>query len=297
MNASYQRPSQPLTLLAATAALLLGGAAQAQVHVDAGWGGGPDDYTSQELHADVDFADGRWNAGAGWFVGKVPGEDDTTQWSGALSWRAHDALTLEYRYSDVDDGNYSVSGHDLGVSIALESLWHGTRGVGLDIGYASLTTEANRGTFAGRTLGQTRPRLGLVWDITDTVSVNLAHEWNRYDHDPVEIAKALLRRSHNQAQPAFTLLGFADRSTSAGLDWAITDALTWRVSTGRTVTVLDQQLKYTRLGASYRWNKALTLGVSFTRNSSTAVVTPGGTVLQADSRGTWGDVTAGWQFD
>lgn len=260
-------------------------------------GFGPESYRSDEVRGDIDLGEA-WNLAVDHLRARTPGDKATTQTGLAANWQITKPVSATWRYTDAANGLMDITGHDIGVSLGLHHWAGAAREFSLDLGIARFTQEgtADAGVFAGRQMEQTRHRLGVYWELSDALAVHAAVESEHYDKDPVDVARRVLRRRFNSANAAFTLLGFADHAWTLGMDWSITDALTWRVVTGRTETVLAQQQKFVQLGADWRWSDALRIGASVTRNSSTTVRTPAGAVAMEGSDGTYSDVSVRWSF-
>jgi hypothetical protein len=216
--------------------------------------------------------------------------DDTRQRGAKLKWTASDALTFGYRYTQTKDSVLDMLGHELNASYDLDgplgSLWSTTHAPSIDFAVARYRyTSSNALVPRDRSLSQKHYRLGLTQAIGESLSLSLVLE--RYSHDPDarQIALLLLRRSRNTSLGAYTLLSFPDRGESINLHWQYTPALTLSLDTGRTRSVLDQDMKYTRAGLDYRINTRFSINLAQTRSSSTRLATPLGVTLQAADSG------------
>ncbi|MBU1776107.1 MAG: hypothetical protein KJ899_05655 [Gammaproteobacteria bacterium] len=235
------------------------------------------------------------------FLARSEGVDDTRQTGLGISWQANELISANYRYSDTNDGKVKVTGNEGGLSFAMDTLWQGELRTTLDLGYGEFGYKAaNPKTLlaANLRLTQSRNSLGISQDISSSFAVYGTHERYKYDKDlSVQRLQSydLLRIYPRLASAATTLLSYPDKSNVLGLTWKVTDALSLDISSAKTTTLMEQELKNTRVGMDYQAGKSLNLGIAVTRSSANAVVNSGVTVLP-EMRDTYAEVTLGVTF-
>jgi hypothetical protein len=81
------------------------------------------------------------------------------------------------------------------------------------------------------------------------------------------------------------------------MSWRPTEKLSLDLSAGKTVTLLDQEQKNTRLELDYQLGDSLNIAAAVTRASSTALLRPstGATVIEA-TQGNYTELTLGLAF-
>lgn len=270
------------------------------------YGTGPDEYRSYAFKANAGIFDLPLQLDLDYFQASSAGVSDTKESGAGLTWNATEWLAANYRRSSIEDGTFEVKGNEGGFSFGLDTLWKSDLRTTLDVGYGTFDytpTSIARAKLASKlTLTQNRKSIGLSQDITPTFSIYAAHdryEYGRYEtfnRDLKILALALLRRTANTAQVAFTLVSFPDKTNTLGMSWEPQEKLTLDFSSGKTTTILEQQLKHTRLNADLRLNDKFSLSAAVTRSYSTALIGPAGTVYQAETSNTYTEFNAGWAF-
>lgn len=275
--------------------------ARADVDTALTFGSGPTGYRSYAFRADADIFKLPLLLNLDYFLAKATGVNDIRQSGLGLTWDVNDFVLTNYRYSDTNDGTFNVNGNEGGLSFSLDRLWQSDLQTTVDFGYGAFDytpTAAGRARLANRlTLTQNRSSIGLNQDITPNFSFYVSHDQYKYDKNPKAIALIVIRRTLNTSTPAFTLLGFPDKTNTLGMRWHASKALTLDLSSGKTTTILEQQQKNTRLGVNYHFNDKLSIAAAATRVTSTAVInnTTGATALSA-SGATYTELTLGWDF-
>lgn len=291
----YNKPSH-LRMRIAALLFILPAIASAEVYSALTLGSGPDGYRSYALKADADLSKSV-QLNLDYFLAKSSGVDDMRQIGVGLTWDATELASGNYRYSTTSDGTLDVTGNEVGLSFALETLWQGDLRTSVDLGYgASSYKPAVRPIGVTSDLKQNRSSLGFSQDISSALTVYGSHDQYKYDRNPIALAIILILRTRNTSKAAFTLLGFPDKTNMLGTTWKPLDALSLDLSAGKTTTILEQQQKNTRLGADYQFNDSLNIAAAVTRTSSTAIISASGVTVQPATRDTYTELTIGWNF-
>lgn len=277
---------------------LLPGLALADGYAALSYGSGPDGYRSYSFTGDVDLSKSV-RLSLDHFLAQTTGASNTRQTGVGLSWQATELLSADYRYSETNDGTFAVKGNEGGLSFALDTLWQGELQTSFDLGYGSFKYKAaNPQTVLASNfnLTQTRNSYGLSQDLTSTLTLYGSHDQYKYDRNVKALAIFLLKRTRNTSKAAFSLLAFPDKTNTLGMGWRATGVLNLDVSFSKTTTLLDQQLKNTRLGIDHQVGDSLNLGIAVTRSTASAMVNNSGVTVQPETRDNYWEVTAGWSF-
>lgn len=278
--------------------LVLPGLAKAEGYAALTFGSGPDGYHSYSFTGDVDLSrTARFSLDH--FLAQAAGTSDTRQTGADLSWQAFELVAANYRYSETGDGTFAVKGNEGGLSFALDTLWQGELQTSLDLGYGLFKYKAaNPQTIAASNfvLTQDRSSYGLSQELSSTLTLYGSHDQYKYDRNVKGLAIFLLKRSRNTSKAAFSLLAFPDKTNTLGLGWRVTDDLKLDLSSGKTTTLFDQQLKNTRLGIDYQVGDRLNMGIAVTRSVASAMVNNSGVTVQPETRDNYWELTAGWLF-
>lgn len=260
------------------------------------FGFGPNGYSSYAFKANAGISEAA-NLDLDYFRSPSSG-GDLRQFALGGDFVATELVAANYHYSNTDDGLFEVNGNEGGLSFALDSLWQGELRTTLDFGMAEYQYQAAKPTAinANKTLTQSRSNAGFSQDITPTLSLYASFDRYQYDRNVTNLAWLLIKRTRNTSQAAYTLLAFPDQSRMLGISWHPSDNLTLDASSGRTVTLLDQEQKSLRLGADYQFSKDLNLAAAVTRSTSTALTTGGGIILQDATSDLYTELTLGWSF-
>ncbi|GAB4117938.1 MAG: hypothetical protein Fur0026_06730 [Sideroxydans sp.] len=278
--------------------LILPGLAQAEGYAALSYGSGPEGYRSYSFTGDVDLSRSV-KLSLDHFLAQTTGASNTRQTGAGLSWQALELVAANYRFSETNDGTFAVKGNEGGLSFALDTLWQGELQTSLDLGYGSFKYKAaNPQSIAASNfvLTQDRSSVGLSQDLTTSLTLYGSHDQYKYDRNVKGLAIFLLKRSRNTSKAAFSLLAFPDKTNTLGLGWRATDDLKLDLSSGKTTTLLDQQLKNTRLGIDYQVGDRLNLGGAVTRSTASAMVNNLGVTVQPETRDNYWELTAGWSF-
>ncbi len=270
------------------------------------FGSGPNDYRSYAFKAGVGIFDLPLQLDLDHFQANTTGGNEMKESGAGLTWNATELLSTNYRRSSIDDGTFDVAGNEGGLSFGLDTLWEGDLHTSLNMGYGEFdytpTTIARAKLASKLTLTQNRKSIGLSQDITPAFSVYATHDqfdyqrYQTFNHDLRVLAIALFRRTVNASRVAFTLVSFPDKTNTLGMSWKPHKKLTLDLSSGKTTTILEQELKNIRLGADLQFNEKFSLTVAINRSNSSAVSTAAGKVLQPASNNTFTELTAGWVF-
>lgn len=235
-------------------------------------------------------------------LARSEGVEDTRQTGLGIFWRVIEPVSLNYRYSDTNDGRVKVAGNEAGISLALNTLWHGERQTTLDLGYGKFLFKAadpKTVLAANWSLSQERSSLGISQEVSKTFTVYGTHDRYSYDRNlnlqGLQLLD-LLRNRPRLASSATTVLSYPDRSNKLGMSWGATDSLSLDISVGKTITLLEQELKDTRLAVDYQVGDRLNLGIAVTRSTSTAVVNSSQTVVLPASSANYTEATLGISF-
>lgn len=288
------------------ASLLLALPALAYADAALTYGTGPDEYRSYAFKANAGVFDLPLQLELDYFRASSAGVSDMKESGAGLTWNATQWLSANYRRSSIEDDTFEVTGNEGGFSFGLDALWTSDLRTTLDVGYGAFDytpTSIARAKLASKlTLTQNRKSIGLSQDITPTFSIYAAHDQYQYERyetfnrDLKTLALALFRRTANTAKVAFTLISFPDKTNTLGMSWEPQEKLTLDLSSGKTTTILEQQLKNTRLGADLRLNDTFSLSAAVTRSRSSALIGPAGKVYQAETSNTYTEFNAGWAF-
>lgn len=270
------------------------------------YGSGPDEYHSYAFKADAGIFDLPLQLELDYFRASSAGVSDMKETGAGLTWNATQWLSANFRRSFIEDGTFEVNGNEGGFSFGLDTLWESDLRTTLDVGYGAFDyapTSITRAKLASKlTLTQHRKSIGLSQDITPAFSIYAAHdryEYERYEtfnRDLKALALVLFRRTPNIAKAAFTLISFPDKTNTLGMRWEPQEKLALDISSGKTTTILEQELKSTRLGAELQISDKFSLSAAITRSNSTALIGPLGKVYQAETSNTYTEFNAGWAF-
>lgn len=255
-------------------------------------GFGADVYRSHDLNASVDLFGLPLRAEFAGFIATSRQQEIVNQRSFGLGWSPWSWGSVAYHQMTVAEDLFDVDGDEYDLSLNLESLWSGTRQTRIDLGYGKYSYAPNvdlssRPALLSLVPEQRRRSVGLEQDIVDRLSVRLAYEEFEYTKDPVQLARAIVRRLNRPNNAVFELIAFPDRGGSVGVNWRATDQIALDLSQQRTITVLDQKLENTRLGASYKINNNVRLGAAASHSRSEAIKSGAGATLIAESSNTF----------
>jgi hypothetical protein len=281
--------------------LILPGLALAEGYATLSYGSGPDGYRSYSFTGDVDLSKSV-KLSLDHFLSQSDTTEATHQTGLGASWQAAELISMNYRHSSINDGKAEVSGNEGGLSFALDTLWQSELQTTLNLGYGEYKFKAVNPKLpivANWRLTQSRSSVGLSQEITPAFSINASHDSYKYDKDLTLSslqAISMQPRRPRLASRATTLLSYPDKSNALGMNWAMSDVLTWDVSFAKTSTLLKQELKSTRLGAEYQASESLSLSIAATRSTSDAVLNNSGTIVLSETRDNYWELTAAWSF-
>lgn len=264
--------------------------AQAEGYAALSYGSGPDGYRSYSFTGDVDLSKSV-KLSLDHFLAQSTGVSDMRQTGLGLTWQAFELVSANYRYSETNDGTFAVKGSEGGLSFALDTLWQGELQTSFNLGYGSFKYKAAnpRTVIASNfALTQNKNSYGLSQDLTTSLTLYGSHDQYKYDRnlDFTTLTPFLARRPQLRS----TLLAFPDKTNTLGMSWRATDALNLDVSFSKTTTLLDQQLKNTRLSIDHQAGDSLNLGIAVTRSTASAIGN------NSETRDNYWELTAGWSF-
>lgn len=297
---------------ASMAALLfaLPSAAQAEADIQATAGSGPNGLRSTEVRGNADLFDTPLSVNVLGFKSDSSTADTISQSAFGLEWKTSKLATLGVTHNKQDNGLINISGNTFSLALALQTLWDSKLQTRLDLQRAASEYQFNNLPAPYDTSNQTANTFGLSQDIAKPLTLYVTLDRYSYDKDPKQSAFHAMRITHFRFfSTASNLLSFPDATNTYGLTWRMTEALTVDVSSSKTSTQLDQELKTRRLGIDYQATDHLNFTVAVSRVSATAVVTkrtifpgipawtiPAGTTVMPATDDTYSEIGLGWTF-
>ncbi len=299
---------------ASMAALLftLPSAAKAEADIQATSGSGPNGYRSTEVRGNADLFDTSLSVNVLGFKSDSSTADTISQSAFGLEWKPAKLATLGVTHNKQDNSLIDISGNTLSLALALHTLWDSKLQTRLNLKRAE--SEYNFNTLPAavqnRTLSQTGNTFGLSQDIADPVTLYATFDRYSYDRDPKDAAAHLMLSTKRKFfSTVSSLLSFPDSTNTFGITWRMTEAFTVDVSSSKTSTQLDQELKTRRVGLDYQATDHLNFTVAVSRMSATAVITkktyfpsipaltiPAGTTVMPATDDTYREIGLGWTF-
>lgn len=210
-----------------------------------------------------------------------------TQFAASASWKVSPFWSVTPRVSTANDALSNVTGRGVALNWRLHRLWGGKRATRLEWGRDVYDYGLHSGALAGRLPQQTQTHLELQQDLTDAVLVSVGWDFYTYSSDPVDLARALLKRQARRAVGAVSRLGdLLDRSQSLGLNVALGSSWSVDLSTLRSSTVVGQDQQQWNLGLSWMWHPRSAVFLTYSDARSDATYAPTGLLLapaQSDS--------------
>jgi hypothetical protein len=297
---------------ASMAALLfaLPSAAKAEADIQATSGSGPNGFSSTEVRGNADLFDSSLSVNVLGFKSDSSTADTISQSAFGLEWKTSKLATLGVTRNKQDNGLINISGNTLSLALALQTLWDSKLQTRLDLKRAASEYRFNNLPAPYDTSKQTANTFGLSQDIAEPVTLYVTLDRYSYDSDPKQSAIRMIKIAPRRFfSTASTLLSFPDSTNTYGITWRMTEAFTVDVSSSKTSTQLDQELKTRRLGLDYQATDHLNFTVAVSRVSATAVVTkrtifpgipaltiPAGTTVMPATDDTYREIGLGWTF-
>jgi hypothetical protein len=291
-------------------------AADAEAYISATAGSGPNAYRSTEVSGDADLFDTPLRVNAFGFKSSSSAAVDVSQSGFGLDWKISKLATLGVKHNKVDNGSVDIGGNALNLALSLNTLWTGDLLTRVDLkrdGEAYKFRDLPP-AVKNDTINQTANSISLTQDIAESFSLYGGHDRYSYDRDPVNAAVVLMLKSPRKfINYSSNLLSFPDSTNRFGLTWRPQEALTLDISSSKTLTLLDQQLKTKRLGLDFQITDHLNVYAAISKATSTAVVTkhaytvrtpagaivtlaPAGTTLMSATNDTYTEFSLGWNF-
>lgn len=287
--------------------------AQAGAYLSATTGSGPNGYRSTELRGNADLFETPLSVNAMSFKSDTSASDSISQSAVGLNWKMSEFATLGVMHNTQDNSLVDITGNAVSLAFALDSLWHGTQQTRIDLKRAPSAYHFNnlpKKAAQYETINQIGNSIGLTQGITDWLSINAGRDQYSYDNDPYDLAAFLMRRAPRKFKnTSSNLLSMPDATNHIGLTWRPTEALTVDISSSKTMTQLDQELKTNLLGIDYQVTKHLNIYAAVSKVTSTAVVTkktilpnlplfsiPAGTTVVPATEDTYSEFSLGWTF-
>lgn len=249
--------------------------AEAGLYLSASTGSGPGGYSSTEIRGNADLFDTPLNVNLFGFKSTSSG-DSITQSTFGMDWKLSELATLGLKHNRQDNSLIDISGNSVSLALFLDTLWNGNLQTRLDLKHATSAYQFNNlpPSEENNTINQSTNSLGLSQDIAEPVTLYFFHEQYRYDHDPKQAALRMMKTAPKRFfSTRSALLAFPDSSNSFGVTWRAQEALSVDISSGKTLTQLNQTQNSRRLGLDYQVTEHLNLTAAVSRASSTAVVT------------------------
>jgi hypothetical protein len=299
---------------ASMAALLfaLSSAAQAEADIQATAGSGPNGLHSTEVRGNADLFDTPLSVNVLGFKSDSSTADTISQSALGLEWKTSKLATLGVTHNKQDNSLVDISGNTLSLALALQTLWDSKLQTRLDLKRAASEYQFNSLPQAvqNRTINQTANTFGLSQDIAKPLAFYVTLDRYSYDRDPKQAAtRMMLIAPRRFFSTASTLLAFPDATNTYGITWRMTEAFTVDVSSSKTSTQLDQELKTRRLGIDYQVTNHVNITAAISRVAATAVVTkqtifpgipaltiPAGTTVMPATDDTYREIGLGWTF-
>ena len=300
------KPDLPVAVILSVLMLALPAGAQADAYLAATTGSGPNGYRSNQLDGNADLFDTPLSVNAFWFKSSSSALEDVTQTALGLDWKISKLATLGVKHNQIDNGSLGITGNALNLALTLNTLWNSDLLTRVDLKGAQSAYQFNDLPAAVRndTINQTAASFTLNQDIVSSVTVYGGRDRYSYDRDPVNAALVLMRRAPRKYVTTSTnLVSFPDSTNRFGVSWRPLDSLTLDLSTSKTTTVVDQELKTKRLAIDYQATDHLNITAAVSKATATALVTkrayplvPAGTTIMAATDDTYTELSVGWTF-
>jgi len=292
---SHCSPALCIARLFITALLLFPPLVRADSYAALTLGNGPNDYRSYALRGNTNLSESL-QLNLDYFLSKVPGSNDSRQAGIGFSWQASNIFMIDYRHSKINDGTVDVKGNEGGLTIELNPIWEGDLRTALDMGYGDFKySPENPPAGTNPTLTQNSSRIGINQEITPTFNLYLSREKYKYDRNVILIAQLLIM--NRNFSKAANLLAFPDEASTLGVTWKPIDDLNLNLSTSKTITMLNQELRTNQLGLDYQVNDRFNIGAAIVINSSSDKKNKAGTIiLQKGTRDIYREITVGMAF-
>jgi hypothetical protein len=299
---------------ACMAALLfvLSPTAKADVDISAMSGSGPNGFSSTEMSGSADLFGSPLSVNALHFKSDSSTADSITQSALGLKWKTSKLATLGVTHNTQNNRLIDISGNAVSLALALHTLWDGALQTRVDLKRAASEYRFNSLPAPYDTSKQTANSFGLSQDIAEPVTLYVALDRYSYDKDPKQSTIQLMRDATSRRMffsTASNLLSIPDATNTFGIAWRPLETLSVDLSSSKTTTQLDQELKTQRLGVDYQATDHLYITVAFSRMSATAVVAkktyfplipaltiPAGTTVLPATNDTYREIGLGWMF-
>jgi hypothetical protein len=304
------RASLPFSLLAVLPlALPLG--AQADAYISATTGSGPNSYRFNEVSGYADLFKTSLSMNAMGFRSSSSAAEDVSQSTFGLDWKISKPVRLGVKHNNIYNGSVDIKGNSLNVALTLSELWDSDLLTRVDLkGANSAYRFTDLTTVKNDTINQTSSSLSLTQDVTESLTLYGGHDQYSYDRNPLNAAIVLMRIAPRKfVNNSTTLLSFPDATNRFGITWRPLEPLTLDISSGKTRTLLDQELKTKRLGVDYQVTDHLNVSAAVSKTATTAVVTkhdvmrlngtilvPAGTPVMTATDDTYTEFSLGWAF-
>ncbi len=275
--------------------------ALAEVGADIVYTSGPDKYHAYEVRADADIPNLPLNVELSNFVARQDHTEVANELAFGINWKVNRWLDLGVKKRRVDTEVFDMNGRNANVGVKLNPLWNSDLETRFTLGYGDLEYDPNARPLVKAALKRIMPEmrqhtLGLSQDITPELNVSISFDEYRYTKDPVQVARAIIRRVKRPNSGVFELIGFPDRSASIATNWMASEKIAFDLSYAQTMTVLDQRQGSLRFGMSYQATPNVLLGCAVQQASSGRLKRPNGEVFVESSKTNYLEVSAGFTY-
>ena len=265
-------------------------------------GVGPDGFESIALDAGHQFQRLPLRVDAGYYSSDIAGQG-VEQSTASIRWQVRNEISTTLGLSHIDDNVFVIRGTDLGLGLAANALWHGSRTTQLNLTYGRLTYSPDAHAPFGPGVLARLPRqvhclTGVSQQFSDKFWLNLSYDSFQYSKSPLELAQVLLilnRRYRTPLTWAYTMIAFPDRAGSAGLVWYPSQKYSATLTYSRSHTVLLQSTSATAANVTRNFGR-FNATVGLNHSDAGPVRGFAGQVLQPASSGTYFDLHLGASF-
>jgi hypothetical protein len=278
-------------------------AAHSEVNTGFAYSSGPDGYRSRELSVSTDLPRLPVVFEAKEFVAHGASGQIMNEQTFGLIWNVSDRFSVGYRHQNGHGDLMNVLSQELSTSFDFASLISQKNPTRFDIHYTETTYDPNASDpVAKAAIKAMLPEvkqytLGIHQGMGDNWDFSLSYDDYQYSKDPVDVARQMLRRVKRPNNGIFEIIGFPDRSTSAGVTWKPIAPLSLDLSFRSTTSVLNQSQDNVRLGMNYQFNRNYQLGTSISRATTSEIRSNAGALIAESSGANYFEISASLNFD
>lgn len=302
-----EHPSLRSAIILASLSLAMPFGASADVYVSATTGSGPNGYRSNAVSGNAGLFDTPLSVNAFGFKSGSSASEDVSQSGFGLDWKISRLAKLGVKHNKVDNGSIDIAGNAVNLALMLNTLWSSDLLTRIDLKQAESAYKFSDLPPAVKndTVNQATRSFTLSQDIVSSLGIYGGRDQYSYDRNPVNAAAVLmLKAPRKYINTSSSLLSFPDSTNRFGITWRPLEPLTLDVSSSKTMTLLDQELRTRRLDIDYQITDHLNIAAAVSKATSTAVVTkraytvlvPAGTTLMAATDDIYTELSLGWTF-